>query len=253
MNEYYIRQPDSEEARGPYDLGRIGDLIEAGKADVTTLYYDEDREDWLPLIDNPDFREILFPEKRRLGLRAREVVDRVNEDDEDEEEPVTVDEFLKHATGSSDETGNTSAREHQRATFASIGAMVLGFSMLFSAVYLLYPNYGFLQSLISESDWLGLALAPFVWVGVLDLFLALCCFLSATEVYPLLRFRVLAGAAYYAYIFWAWEEPFTLAASVIAGISMWVLSMATGVLPVVIGAAGSLGGMAALIYFSFFS
>lgn len=252
MNEYYIRQPDSEEARGPYDLGRISDLIEAGKADVTTLYYDEEREDWIPLIDQPEFREILFPEKRRLGLRAREVTERVNLDDDDEEEAVSVDEMLKHASGSSAETGNVTERESMRAAFASASVMVLGFSLLFSAGFVFYPNYNEILTLFEEDEPYLLLLSPPVWVGLFDLFLALCCFLSATEVYPLLRFRALTGAAYYGYIFWAWDDLISLGAAAAAGVAMWLLTLSTNPLMVIVGSALSIGGMGALIYFNFF-
>ncbi len=252
MNEYYIRQPDSEEARGPYDLGRISDLIEAGKADVTTLYYDEDREDWLPLVDNGDFREILFPEKRRLGLRAREVQDRVNQDDDDEEEKVTVNDMLRHAAGRSEETGMTGEDEGRRASVASLGTLILALSMLISAIYLLYPNSAFVQALIEEGNYVGLALSPVVLVGLLDLFLALCCLLSATEIYGLLRFRVMVGLGYYGYIFWSWQDPAALVASVVAGISMFVLSLTTSVTSGILSMIGSLGGLGVLVYLAFF-
>lgn len=251
MNEYYIRQPDSEEARGPYDLSRIGDLIEAGKADVTTLYYDEDREDWIPLADNADFREVLFPEKKRLALRAKEITETLN-DDENEDETISVDQMLAAAEGRTAETRHAKNPDESRGIAAGIALPVLALCMLINAFYAIYPNLDNIQGLIDEGNYLSLILAPGLLDGLAYLFFSLCCFLAATEIYPILRLFMVANLSFHAYIFWAWDEPNKLIASLVGYAGIFLLSMTTNLYVVIPLVLASLGGLGALVYMQVF-
>jgi len=70
--EYYVRQPDSENARGPFSMDKLQSLAEAGQVDRESLYYDDEAQDWRPVGDNAALCESLFPEKKKLTLRKRE-------------------------------------------------------------------------------------------------------------------------------------------------------------------------------------
>ncbi len=237
MQELYIRQPESEEALGPYELGHIGDLIDAGKADTTTLYFDEEREDWIPLTDNPDYREILFPEKRRLGLRAKEITDVVNEEDSFEEE-VSVDKMLNDAEG----TDKTRARERNISRGAKISSPTIGFAMLLSAAAVLWPQFDFIALAIEEGNYGALATETLLYIGVIDLFIALCSFLGAADIYPFLRFRMMLGIGLFGYSFWAWGQPEAAIAVVGASLALAIQSLLTNFWTIVFFAIVSLGG-----------
>ena len=52
MLEYYIRTPEQDESRGPFDASKLRTLAEAGQVTENTLYYDEDKEEWIPMASN---------------------------------------------------------------------------------------------------------------------------------------------------------------------------------------------------------
>ena len=60
-DEYYIRKPDQETARGPYNIEKLQSLAEAGQVDTETLYYDENLETWAAIASNEELRHEIFP------------------------------------------------------------------------------------------------------------------------------------------------------------------------------------------------
>ncbi len=251
ISEYYIRQPDSEEARGPYDLGRIGDLIEAGKADVTTLYFDEDREDWLPLVDNPDFREVLFPEKQRLGLRAKEITETLNDEDDDVG-AVTVDDMLAAADGQTEETKEHRSKEDVQARAANLGMWALAGCFIISVIANLHPGAAELMANINEGNYLALMSNPLVVLSAVDAFIALCCILAATELYPAVRFRIALGLGFFAYTYWVWDATQALSAYAIASLGMFLLTLTISFPVVLLASVMGLGGMGYIVYLQLF-
>jgi len=71
--EYYVRKPDSENARGPFNLEKLMSLAEAGQVDRQSLYYDEASENWKPIGDSRELCAKLFPEKVKLVLKKKGV------------------------------------------------------------------------------------------------------------------------------------------------------------------------------------
>ena len=71
--EYYVRKPDSENARGPFDLEKLISLAEAGQIDRQSLYYDEKSEGWKPIGGSPELCAKLFPEKTKLSLKKKNI------------------------------------------------------------------------------------------------------------------------------------------------------------------------------------
>ena len=66
MSEYFIRYPDSEEAKGPYSIEQLQSLAESKKVTPDTLYYDDDKEVWIAVKGNESLAEILFPAVKKL-------------------------------------------------------------------------------------------------------------------------------------------------------------------------------------------
>ena len=69
--EYYIRQPDSDEPRGPFTVDKLSSLAEADQVDRDTLYYAEEEEEWVSIRSNEDLLREVFPEKKKLSLKPK--------------------------------------------------------------------------------------------------------------------------------------------------------------------------------------
>ncbi|HNX05230.1 MAG TPA: DUF4339 domain-containing protein, partial [Opitutales bacterium] len=69
--EYFVRKPDSDNARGPFSIDKLLSLVEAGQIDRQTLVYEAESESWKPIGDNASLAAAIFPEKRKLTLRRR--------------------------------------------------------------------------------------------------------------------------------------------------------------------------------------
>ncbi|WP_269541341.1 hypothetical protein [Cerasicoccus fimbriatus] len=222
MGEYYIQEPGSDEAKGPYDPGRIADLIEAGKASEETLYYDEDREDWLPLMECPEIREAVNPTAKSLSLRPKEV-DETSLNREDELLPaMKVDEMLAAAEGNTDETRHLKKKHREAERAAAICLPVLAVIMLLAAITDIWPNVGAITAIQEEGDYALLLKHPLLIVGIADLFLTLCCILSVTDAFPIIRFRMMLGLGYFTYIFWSWGDTTMMIAVALGSFAAWL-------------------------------
>lgn len=183
--EYYIRQPDSEEARGPFNVHQMASLVEAGQVNHDTLYYDDEREAWLRVLDNEEMRKILFPEKKKLVLRAKSAdeLNLLNRTDEGvPTEEVSVEKFLAAAEGDTTETGHFKKAEALRQRAAALAVPMLGTVMVVVAISNILPSWDILQEVIDTSDLFLLIGKPLLIVGLLDLLLAL--FIYATSASP---------------------------------------------------------------------
>ena len=69
MSDYYIRTPEQNESRGPFDISKLLTLAEAGQINPNTLYYDEEKEEWIPIALNDALRAQVFPEREKLSLK----------------------------------------------------------------------------------------------------------------------------------------------------------------------------------------
>jgi len=235
MLEYYIRQPEEPEARGPYTLDKLKDLVEKNKADRDTLYYDENQEEWINVLENADLRDGLFPDKQHLSLKAKEVADSLNTPDAGGGR-LTVDEMLAAAEGKTEDTRHLKKRETNMERAASLSLPALGVMMLLSAVSNLY------MLILQE---------PILILGVIDAFLALCCFLSVTDAFPIIRFRVMLGLGYFGYINWAWGELPQLFAVIAACLGAYIATLTLNLYLMVLAILLGILGMGALAAFSF--
>lgn len=250
MAEYYIRQPDSEEARGPFDLQRIADLVEANQVDTSTLYYDEDRDDWFPIVDSLEMRDVVFPEKKHLSLKAKEMIDTVNYR-EDELPVVTVDELLAAAEGNTDDTKHLKAKEQSRDKAAGVSLPMLGLMMLLNGFAILWPQTDLIVLLYDERDYSILLHHPLLAVGLLDAFLMLCCFLNVTDAFPIIRGRAMVGLGYFCYINWAYHDTQSFLAAALSSTAIYVCTITLS-FPLMMAAVGiGIVSSGALAFFAF--
>lgn len=249
MSEYYIRQPEENEARGPYTIPKITDLIESGKADRETLFYNEEKEDWIPIIENQGLKEILFPEKQQLNLKAKEAADSINTDTA-AASAVTVDEMLAASEGRTEDTKHLKTKGTNMGRAAAISLPVLGIMMLLSAVSNIYPGWGIITIIQEEKDYFLLLQHPKLILGFIDAFLALCCFLAVTDAFPFIRFRAMIGLGYFAYIAWSWGDIPQLIAVSVGSICVFICSITLNLYLMIVCAIAGILGMGALAVFS---
>lgn len=248
MPEYYIRAPYAEEARGPYDPDRIADLFSAGKADDDTLYFDEEREEWLPIMDNPEIRAALYPETKQLALRPKEVTDSINRDEGTES--VSVDEMLAAAEGSTSETSHLKRKERhaRQASGVSLPGLALAFFLLCVSDF--GPHLSLISESISEGTYLRLLLEPRLIFGVFDIFLVICCILAASEAFPLIRLRAAFGLGFFGFLIVQTGELPEFAAIVASSIGIFWATLTLNFYCMIIALALAVGGSAAFAFFS---
>lgn len=203
--EYYIREADKEEARGPFDISKLVSLAEAGQVTRETLYFDEDAQQWTDIQSNDELREQVFPEKATLSLKpkGKEDMESLNEDEDDTRKEVTVSEMLAAAEGTTAETRYVKEQVRWKHRAASMALPLMGFIMLISAFNTIYPNIGTLIEVLKEEEFALLQHTPFLVVGIIDALFAVFLFLGLTDVYPVLRIRMALGMGYYGFYHWA--------------------------------------------------
>ncbi|WP_309385939.1 hypothetical protein [Cerasicoccus frondis] len=246
MGEYYIQEPGSDEAKGPYDPGRIADLIDAGKASEETLYYDEDREDWLPLMECPEIREAVNPTAKPLGLRPKEVDESSLNYDDELLPAMKVDEMLAAAEGNTDETRHLKKKYREAERAAAICLPVLAVIMLLAAITDIWPNVSIITAIQDEGEYSLLLEHPMLLVGIADLFLTLCCILSVTDAFPLIRFRMMLGLGYFGYIFWSWGDSTMMIAVVVGSFCAWLSTITLNLYVMIACAVLGIMGMGAV-------
>jgi hypothetical protein len=254
MSDYYIRERDNEEARGPYSIGKLATLVESGQITKATLYFDEDKSAWLPLGDSVQFSESLFPERRKLILRTvaddADAVGRGKDAAAPTAEPAgpDVNEMLAAAEGRTEETRHLRKRQRSAEAAGYYLCPVMGLAFAMSGFSLLYPNLDFLHELVSNGHWGQLLQAPFVWIGFVDLFIALCCFLAVTDLFPFVRVRAALGCGFALYVGWAAGDNLYLMAMAAAMVGIWIATCTQRMWLMLAAFAAMLGGLGALVW-----
>lgn len=207
QEEYYVRAPDSETARGPYPLDKLVSLAEAGQIDRESLYYDDEKEAWTPVVENPDLTAALFPEKKKLGLRTRTEAGPDALDVADTARPqVTVEQMLAAARGDTEETRHLTEQRRWEDRSASAIPPLLALTMLLSAASLIYPSWKVVEPLVQGyegASWTDILEQPLPLVGAVDLLFAFLMMLAATGSYRFLRIRVMLGLGFFGFMGYA--------------------------------------------------
>jgi len=205
--EYYIREPDSETARGPFDMEKIATLAEAGQVTRETLYYDDELESWAEIGSNEEIALQVFPEKKRLTLRQKDATEMnlINRAPAVSDEPVKVEEMLAAAGGDTRETRSFKKKQAWEERTAKVSIPVIGSILAASAVSLVYPSINVINRILDEG---GVSVAillqhPALILGFLDTVMAIFLFLAVTEVFPLVRLRAAFGIGFFGFTYWS--------------------------------------------------
>ncbi len=241
--EYYIRQNDIEDSRGPFTVDQLASLAEAGQIDDQTFIYDVEKEIWDELANLPELKSALFPEKRKLNLKPKEQIARLNPDEEGET-AITVDEMLAQAEGRTKETRHSRNLDELKEKLAYVGMHVAAVIFLLSGLALFIPDMGLLFSFDLE----GLMLNPLVIVGVVDLVIALILFLRTSGVYPFIRFRAAFGIGFFSILHFSHGDPVLVASAVLGSIGLYLCTITAALPPLAVATLIGLGGMGTYAY-----
>jgi hypothetical protein len=227
MSDYYIRTPEQDESRGPFDAAKLITLAEAKQIDPNTLYYDETKEEWIPIALNADLHAEIFPKREKLILNVpKGKPDAASDAKESEADGIKVESMLAAAEGGTEERRRQTKRKKSLEKAATVAALGLAVMMLLSALQMVLPLVPVLEREIEVSGLTSALNYPFVFVGLFDFLLALLLLLSVTEIYPLVRGRAMLGLGFGAYLGWAIGDPLLLGLSIAAGSGLFLGTLA---------------------------
>jgi len=259
VEEYYIRQPDSEDTRGPFDMEKLSSLVEVEQVTRETLFYDDEKEEWIAFGDNKELASRVFPEKRQLILKAKsdEDMDLLNAA-EDEIEAISVTDMLAAAEGDTDETRHLKEAAKWQEKAAALSMPVLGFIMLISAFNNVFPNYSVIMDVVDDQNYLALLQKPLLLVGFADLFLAIFLFLSVSDIFPMVRFRAMLGLGFFGFFHWGqWQtgdetSMILMAAGIMGSLGVFVCTLTLKMTLMILFGGMGLVGMGGYGYYALF-
>lgn len=221
MPDYYIRTPDNADSRGPFDEAKLLTLAEAGQIDGNTLYFDEDKEEWVPIALNEQLKAQVFPETKKLELKIDASASHGSAPGDDEPSGINVEQMLAAAEGDTQETKHKTALKKSKDRAASIASAGIGLIMIASALIFLFPHLEVLNSNLNSGTYASIVNYPFLIVGLFDFIMAVFLFLAVTEIYPLIRFRAMIGLGFGLYLGWALGDPILLGAWLLGSAGMF--------------------------------
>ncbi len=246
MQEYYIRTSDSDETRGPFTHDQLASLGEMGHLGLDALIYNPETEAWEVLETNQALREIVFPEKKRLTVKAREDFQSINKN-EDELPAVTINDLLAAAEGLTEDTRHRKKVNAWKEKAAVAAMFILGTSLLFSAIGLIWLS----RDIVFAFDVGRMITSPLVIIAFIDLAVGMLMFLQSPNAYPFLRFRAALGCGFFIFFFWAVGEPGLLLTSAVGALGIYGLTLFLQQAPFIILSAMALLGMLGFAALSF--
>ncbi|MGJ8638438.1 MAG: hypothetical protein ACSHYA_03515 [Opitutaceae bacterium] len=224
MPDYYIRTPDQNKSRGPFDPMRLQTLGEAGQITENSLYYDETKEEWIPIAMNAELCAQVFPKREGLKLQLQQekkVIEKTTED----EESFSVADMLDAAEGNTSQRKSIKQRQLSLSFIAVISPPALGVMMMASASFLMHPHVDAVRLIVEGGQYQSIINYPFMVLGMLDFILGLSLFLIATETYPLVRTRAMLTLGFGLYVGWSLGDPGLMLLCSASGVGIFVTTM----------------------------
>lgn len=243
--EFYIRAATETDARGPFTLEQLTSLAEAGQVSPATLYYDASTEQWATIDSNAEVLAALFPEKKRLRMKPKDLPG-VGSSDKSAD-PITVDDMLLAAEGKTADTRERSDPIETQLRAARIGMWALIVLLLASAASLVLSRPSI--DLLIEKDFQALLAQPFAILGAIDLFFAVMLVLQMVSLYSLIRFRIIFGLGFIGFILWSQGDVVPMIALAVASVGMYFCTIFVSYVPLAVAIAAGFTGMAGFAYF----
>ncbi|HEY1794185.1 MAG TPA: DUF4339 domain-containing protein [Opitutaceae bacterium] len=241
--EFYIREASETEARGPFNMEQLVSLAETGQVTADTLWYDAGVEDWAAIGSNEEIKAALFPEKRKLRMKVKEMV--AQQKQGDSLPPITIEDMLAGAEGKTAETKDKKDPEIMQAQAARIGMWSIVLCMVLCAAGEVLPAADAIQS----GDLNKIMGQPLAFLGAFDLFVAVMVGLGVLTFYPFVRFRAAAGLGFFGLIFFTQGVSMPLLAVAAGSVGLYLATLWIEMLPVLVACACGLLGSAGTAYF----
>ena len=251
MADYYIRTPDHDESRGPFDVAKLETLAEAGQVNENTLYYDETKEEWVPIGMTQELKAQVFPkrEKLQLNMAHKEQVQAEAEATRPEEgEAIKVDDMLAAAEADTDDTRYLKKQQKSLEKAAGMATTSIALMMLLSAVSMLMPHFDVTRGALEGGNAAVLINYPLIIVGIFDLIMGVLLLLAVTEVYPLLRGRSALVLGFGVYVAWAIGDPMLAGLFAAAGLGIFVATITQSFAIMLLASAVGIAGNGYLAY-----
>lgn len=245
MSHYYIRIPEQDESRGPFDIPKLETLAEAGQINPNTLYYDVEREEWIPIALNDALRSKVFPEREKLTLRIQKEEKR---EEEEEVSGLDIESMLLAAEGGTEERRKRTRQKKSFEHAAKLSAAGLGIMMIFSALFMILSLMPVLRAAINDGAIAHLFNYPTILIGIFDLILGVLLILSVTEVFPLARGRAMLTLGFGLYVGWALGDPLLMGLTAAAAIGIFLATISQSLSTMIFALVLGIGGNAWLAY-----
>lgn len=226
--EFYIRNETDTEARGPFNLEQLSSLAESGQVTLATLYYDATTEQWTPVDSSAELKAALFPEKRKLSVRPKQQLPSLNQEQEGST-PITVDDMLAAAEGRTEDTKGKKDPAGAMARAAAIGRWGAIVALVLAAAGEILPSVDAVMSM----DPAKILAQPLIFLGAIDLILAVVLGLGVVSVYPFVRFRAALGLGFLGFVLWTHGQMIPFAALVVASAALYGCTIFVTLLPAV--------------------
>jgi hypothetical protein len=242
--EFYIRRASEPEASGPYNLDQLIFMVGSGAVTVETLFYDATTEQWIAVGDNAELRALIFPEKKKLTVKAKARRSPLRPKESDSLAPITVEDMLAAAEARTSETAGKQNADIAASRAAAVGMWALIVMFFVSAAGSLYPAVDVLLAFEPAK----LLAHPLAILGVIDLMFALLLWLGMSSLYPYVRFRAASGIGFFGLIFFLQGDHGPFVAAIAGSVGLYLCTVFASFLPVAIAAAVGLAGMGFVAY-----
>jgi hypothetical protein len=243
MQEIYIRNATETEAKGPFNAQQVADLAEAGQVTAETLVYDATAEQWVALNTNEELMAVVFPEKKKLVLKAKEIKT-LNKEDANAK-PISVNDMLAAAEGRTDDTAGKADPEIAMMRAAKIGMIGGLLTLLVAAAAEILPATEALTSM----DPMKILAHPFVIFGVVDVCFVVLLALGMSAIYPIIRFRAALGLGVMGFTYYAQGLSMPLLEVVAGSVGLYLCTVFVSLIPVVIAALAGIAGFGMLAWY----
>jgi hypothetical protein len=242
--EFYIRNAGATEARGPFTQEQLSSLAEAGQVVLDTLYYESVSEKWIPIGANADLKTALFPEKKKLNVKASIHVATINVEHENQA-PISINDMLDAAEGRTSDTKHAKDPAIARGRAAKIGLYACTLFLFVAAAAEILPSIDELLALNLDK----ILAQPLIFLGALDLILSLLLLLQMVTLYPLVRFRAALGLGFMGFLFWVRGDAQPLLAIAAGSVGLYFCTIFLDFMLLGISVGLGLAGILAFAYY----
>jgi hypothetical protein len=241
--EFYIRNETDTEARGPFTIEQLSSLIDSSQVTPATLFYDPTAEQWTAIDQDVALKDVLFPEKKKLALRATQTSDTLKKESRTSA-PIMVDDLLAAAEGKTSDTRNFKDPTAAMARAAGLGRWAAIVALVAAAAGELLPS----TDVIMKMDPMQIAVNPLIIFGAVDLFMAVILGLGVVAFYPVVRFRAMLGLGFLGFIFYTHNQPELCLATAAGSIGLYCCTVFVSLFPTLLSALLAIGGFALLTW-----